>query len=171
VRGPNWEKWLAWAKPTDQDYAGLLQNYRDLAQGVSMIRDAVEQAFGLGVLLSGEHTGATPVEDREAIATVLQGYARDADLCASTPAPTLRKRPRLVIQRMCRAPVRAWAHGQAAWIWVRIRCDGQSSEPTQSLSQCRHLANPLPQPPTRGDRLGSVAAVLIVAVARAPGAP
>jgi hypothetical protein len=51
---------------TDQDYAGLLQNYRDLAQGVNMIRDAVEQTFGLGVLPSGEYTGATPVEDCEA---------------------------------------------------------------------------------------------------------
>jgi hypothetical protein len=41
-----------------------------------------------------------------------------------------------------------------------------SSELTQSLSQRPHLANLMPQPPARGDRLGGVEAMLEVAVVR-----
>jgi len=41
-----------------------------------------------------------------------------------------------------------------------------SSELTQSLSQRPHLACLMPQPPARGDRLGGVEAMLVVAVVR-----
>ena len=50
------------------------------------------------------------------------------------------------------------------------RCS-RSSELAQSLSQCPHFAYLIPQPPTRGDRVGGVAAMLVVAVARPLGSP
>jgi hypothetical protein len=72
----NFEKWQAWAKLADQAPCDqLLENYRELAQGVAMIREAVEQEFGLGVLPSGEHTGATPAQDCEAIARAIHAAA------------------------------------------------------------------------------------------------
>ncbi len=78
--GENWEKWKTWAKLTDEDYAGMLQNYRELAQGVRMIRAAVEQAFGLGVLPARDRNDTTPAEDCEAI-------VRAIHIAAGAPAP------------------------------------------------------------------------------------
>ena len=40
---------------------------RDLTHGVRMIREAVEQTFGAGLLPPAEYAGANPVEECEAI--------------------------------------------------------------------------------------------------------
>jgi hypothetical protein len=56
-------------KPLREDrYEDAMTQYRELTQGVRMIREAVEQTFGAGLLSSGEYAGASPVEDCEAIA-------------------------------------------------------------------------------------------------------
>ena len=54
-------------------------------------------------------------------------------------------------------PPRAHSHGRCLFAW--------SSGLTQALSQRPHVAYALPQPPPRGDRLGGVRAMPIVAVA------
>jgi hypothetical protein len=45
--------------------------YRELAQGVRMIREAVKQIFGSDALPASEYAGATPLEECEAIARAL----------------------------------------------------------------------------------------------------
>jgi hypothetical protein len=71
----NWRKWLAWTALAEKSlYGGLLENYRDLTQNIVMIREAVEEAFGLGVLPSGEHI-PTMTEECEAIARAIHAAA------------------------------------------------------------------------------------------------
>lgn len=55
--------------------AALLQNYRNLGQGVRMIREAVEQVYGASLLPAGEHTGPTPIHECEAIAKAIYAAA------------------------------------------------------------------------------------------------
>lgn len=55
--------------------AALLQNYRNLGQGVRMIREAVEQVYGASLLPAGEHTGPTPIHECEAIARAIYAAA------------------------------------------------------------------------------------------------
>jgi len=55
----------------DQRYEDAMRHYRELAQGVRMIREAVEQTFGAGLLPAGEHTAVTPLEECEAIARAI----------------------------------------------------------------------------------------------------
>lgn len=50
------------------EYAALLKSYRDLADGVRMIRRAVERAFHAGVLPPVEREAMTPLQECEAIA-------------------------------------------------------------------------------------------------------
>jgi len=45
-----------------------MREYRELTQGIRMIREAVEQTFGAGALPAGEYAAATPLEECEAIA-------------------------------------------------------------------------------------------------------
>ena len=52
-------------------YDQLLKNYRDLTMAERNIREAVELSFGASLLPSGEHTGATPVDECEAIARAI----------------------------------------------------------------------------------------------------
>jgi hypothetical protein len=49
------------------DYAELLKKYRDLVEGVRMIRRALDKAFRAGIL-PHERIGITPLEECEAIA-------------------------------------------------------------------------------------------------------
>jgi hypothetical protein len=55
----------------DDAYTQLLKNYRDLTMAVRNIREAVERSFGASLLPSGEHTGATPVDECEVIARAI----------------------------------------------------------------------------------------------------
>ena len=48
-----------------------MRKYRELTQGIRMIREAVEQTFGAGLLPAGEYAGATPLEECEAIARAI----------------------------------------------------------------------------------------------------
>jgi uncharacterized hydantoinase/oxoprolinase family protein len=57
------------------EYAELLQNYRNLVQGVGMIRRAVERAFRAGVLPSVDRSGSTPLQECEAIARAIYAAA------------------------------------------------------------------------------------------------
>jgi hypothetical protein len=59
----------------DAPFPTVLQNYRDLASGVRLIREAVEQAFGARVLPSGELTSVTMFEKCEAIARAVYAAA------------------------------------------------------------------------------------------------
>jgi hypothetical protein len=61
------------AKPVTHEkrYEDAMRKYRELAQSVGMIREAVEQTFGAGLLPPGEYTGATPIEECEAIARAI----------------------------------------------------------------------------------------------------
>jgi len=45
-----------------------MRHYRELTQGICMIREAVEQTFGAGLLPAGEHAAVTRREECEAIA-------------------------------------------------------------------------------------------------------
>jgi len=55
----------------DQRYEDAMRHYRELAQGVRMIREAVEQTFGAGLLPAGKHAAVTPFEECEAIARAI----------------------------------------------------------------------------------------------------
>jgi hypothetical protein len=48
-----------------------MRQYRELTQGLRMIREAVEQTFGAGALPGGEYAGATPLDECEAIAKAI----------------------------------------------------------------------------------------------------
>ena len=50
------------------EYAQLVRRYSELAEGVRMIRRAVQRASHAGVLASVEPVGATPLQECEAIA-------------------------------------------------------------------------------------------------------
>jgi hypothetical protein len=53
------------------DYAKLVKEYCALADGVRMIRRAVEKAFHAGVLSSVKPIGITPLQECEAIARAI----------------------------------------------------------------------------------------------------
>jgi uncharacterized hydantoinase/oxoprolinase family protein len=57
------------------EYAELLKSYRDLADGVRMIRRAVERAFHAGVLPPVEREAMTPLQECEAIARAIYAAA------------------------------------------------------------------------------------------------
>jgi hypothetical protein len=57
------------------EYAELLREYRELVDGVRMIRRAVDRAFRTGVLPSVEQSGLTPVQECEAVARAIYGAA------------------------------------------------------------------------------------------------
>jgi hypothetical protein len=59
------------AVPAAYEYQEAMRQYRELTQGVRMIREAVEQTFGAGVLPAGEYAGATPLEECEALARAI----------------------------------------------------------------------------------------------------
>jgi len=74
------------------EYARLVKRYSELADGIRMIRRAVERASHAGVLSSPEPVGITPLQECEAIARTIyrasvkhkiQGGTRDlAELTA-----------------------------------------------------------------------------------------
>jgi hypothetical protein len=66
------------------DYVRLLKDYRDLAEGVRMIRRAADKACRAGLLPTMDHSGKTPLEECEAVARAiyLSVMAQDRD-----PAP------------------------------------------------------------------------------------
>ena len=57
------------------EYVELSRRYRDLAEGVRMIRRAVGKAFHAGVLPSIESIGITPLQECEAIARAIYAAA------------------------------------------------------------------------------------------------
>jgi hypothetical protein len=57
------------------EYAELLKSYRDLADGVRMIKRAVERAFHAGLLPPVEHDAMTPLQECEAIARAIYAAA------------------------------------------------------------------------------------------------
>jgi hypothetical protein len=57
------------------EYVELSKRYRDLAEGVRMIRRAVAKAFHAGVLPSMEPIGITPLQECEAIARAIYAVA------------------------------------------------------------------------------------------------
>ena len=61
------------AKPVTHErrYEDAMREYRELTQGMRMIREAVEQTFGAGALPAGEYAAATLLEECEAIARAI----------------------------------------------------------------------------------------------------
>ena len=55
----------------EERYEDLMRQYRELMQGIRMIRVAVEETFGGGALPPGEYAGATPLQESEAIARAI----------------------------------------------------------------------------------------------------
>jgi len=55
----------------ERRYQEAMRQYRELTQGVRMIREVVEQTFGAGVLPAGEYAGATPLQECEALARAI----------------------------------------------------------------------------------------------------
>jgi hypothetical protein len=79
-RGETTEAHEAWltairtqAKPVTHERRRdeAMRQYRELTQGIRMIREALEQTFGTGVLPAGEYAGVTPLEECEAIARAI----------------------------------------------------------------------------------------------------
>jgi len=68
-------EYLAMSEDLAADHAELLKKYRDLVDGVGMIRRAVERAFRAGVLPSMELAGMTPLQECEAIARAIYAAA------------------------------------------------------------------------------------------------
>jgi hypothetical protein len=72
------------------EYAELLRHYRDLVDGVRMIRRAVERASHAGALPPVEREATTPLQECEAIARSIHAAAvkrkqsPGADMAAST---------------------------------------------------------------------------------------
>ena len=60
------------SSPRDtSDYAKLLQDYRELTEGVHMVRRAAERACRAGVLPSIDNGAATPLQECEAVARAI----------------------------------------------------------------------------------------------------
>jgi hypothetical protein len=55
----------------DDRYEQLLRNYRDLTKAIRMIRVAIEETFGEGLLPSAAVALPTPVDECEAIARAI----------------------------------------------------------------------------------------------------
>jgi hypothetical protein len=70
------------------DYEELVKSYRELGEGVRMIRRAVERASRAGVLPAIDEPGRTPLQDCEAIARAIYQCAagRNRDVGAATLA-------------------------------------------------------------------------------------
>jgi hypothetical protein len=67
------------------EYADLLRKYHELADGIRMVRRAVDRAFRTGVLPEIGHSGLTPVEECEAVArAIYDAAARRPDCCAAS---------------------------------------------------------------------------------------
>jgi hypothetical protein len=67
------------------DNAELLKKYCDLAEGVRMIRHAVDKAFCAG-LVPYERIGITPLEECHAIARAIHGAIAKKDLPCEAPS-------------------------------------------------------------------------------------
>jgi len=55
----------------DTAYAKLLKDYRDLTEGVRMVRRAAEKACRAGVLPAMDHASRTPLQECEAVARAI----------------------------------------------------------------------------------------------------
>jgi hypothetical protein len=62
------------------EYTKLLSDYRELVEGVRMIRRATDRAYRGGVLPAVDASGKTPLEECEAIARAIYRSVR-------TPTP------------------------------------------------------------------------------------
>jgi hypothetical protein len=70
------------------DYDELLKSYRELGEGIRMIRRAAERAFRAGVLPAIDEPGKTPLQDCKAIARAIYQSAagRNRPVSAATLA-------------------------------------------------------------------------------------
>ena len=59
----------------ERKYEDAMRQYRELAQGVRMIREVVEQTFGAVLPPAGRYAGANPREECEAIARAIYDAA------------------------------------------------------------------------------------------------
>jgi hypothetical protein len=62
-----------------EEYANLLKDYRDLTEGVHMIRRATDRAFRAGVLPALDQATKTPLQECEAIARVIYRLVPTSD--------------------------------------------------------------------------------------------
>lgn len=70
------------------DHAKLLKDYRELAEGVRMVRRAAERACRAGLLPTIEPSGVTPLQDCEAIARAIYRSVIAPDREHAPPALT-----------------------------------------------------------------------------------
>jgi hypothetical protein len=69
------------SSPCDtSDYAKLLQDYRELTEGVRMVRRAAERACRAGVLPSIDDGAATPLQECEAVARAIYQSVATPDI-------------------------------------------------------------------------------------------
>jgi len=62
-----------------EEYANLLKDYRDLTEGVHMVRRATDRAFRAGVLPALDQATKTPLQECEAIARMIYRLVPTSD--------------------------------------------------------------------------------------------